>query len=64
MNKNDTVILLKQGDIYEAYGSLSEIAKLKGVSRNTLYTKNFPFEYKGVLFRKIKSRTENGIVLK
>lgn len=61
MNKTDNVIVLKKDDKIEVYGSLTEVCKLKGFSRNTLYRKTYPFTYRGIEFTKVKGRTYYGI---
>lgn len=57
---NENVIILTNGESYEAWGSLVELCKVKGFSHNFLKRLKFPFEYKGLKFIRVPFRTLNG----
>lgn len=58
---NENIIILYDGENYEAWGSLVEICKTKNLSYNYLKRMKFPFEYKGMSFIKVPFRKSNGI---
>lgn len=55
MNRQN-VIILKYGDTYEAWGSLTEICEVHGLSYNYLKQKKFPFKYREYEFIKVSFR--------
>lgn len=57
---NENIIILTNGESYEAWGSLVEICKEKGFSYNYLKRKKYPFKYKGVDFIRVPFRCSNG----
>ena len=58
---NDNIIILTDGNTYEAWGSLVELCKVKGYSYNYLKRFKFPFYYKGKNFVRVPVRAANGI---
>jgi hypothetical protein len=57
---NENIIILTNGESYEAWGSLVELCKVKGFSHNYLKRLKFPFEYKGLKFIRVPFRASNG----
>ncbi len=59
MHRDSIIILInKDLDLMEAWGSLTEICKMhKEFSYNYLKKKKFPFEYKEWEFKKVPFRT-------
>ena len=58
---NENIIILTNGESYEAWGSLVELCKVKGFSHNYLKRLKFPFEYKGLNFQRVPFRSSNGV---
>jgi len=58
---NENIIILTNGESYEAWGSLVELCKVKGFSHNYLKRLKFPFEYKGLNFIRVPFRASNGL---
>ena len=61
---NEKVIILTDGEIQEVWGSLSEICRVYGFSRNYLKTKKYPFTYKGLQFTRVEFRKQLGVTPK
>ena len=57
---NENIIILTNGESYEAWGSLVELCKVKGFSHNYLKRLKFPFEYKWLKFIRVPFRAQNG----
>lgn len=60
MERNN-IIILTDGNNYEAWGSLTELCKEHGFSYNYLKRKKFPFRYRGVIFKRVPFRERNGV---
>jgi hypothetical protein len=56
---NENIIILTNGECYEAWGSLVELCRVKGFSHNYLKRLKFPFEYKGLKFIRVPFRASN-----
>ena len=56
---NHNIIILTNGESFEAWGSLSELCKVKGFSYNYLKRLKFPFKYKEFNFIRVPFRQEN-----
>lgn len=57
---NENIIIITNGESYEAWGSLVEICKEKGFSYNYLKRIKYPFKYKGLYFIRVPFRYSNG----
>lgn len=57
---NENIIILTNGESYEAWGSLVELCKVKGFSHNYLKRLKFPFKYKKLKFIRVPFRSSNG----
>lgn len=53
---NNKVIIVTDGENHEVWGSLSEICRVYGYSRNYLKTKKYPFKYRGLDFIRVEFR--------
>ena len=58
---NNNIIILTDGESFEAWGSLVEICEVKGFSHNYLKRLKYPFEYRGLKFIKVPFRVANGV---
>ena len=58
------IIILTDGESYEAWGSLTELCKFHGLSYHYLKRFKFPFKHKGLDFIKVPFRELNGVKIK
>lgn len=58
---NKSIIILSKDNVFEAWGSITEVCKAHKYSYSYLKGKKFPFTYKGVRFEKVPFRERNGI---
>lgn len=58
---NERIIILTDGESYEAWGSLTELCRTHGFSYNYLKRLKFPFTYKKLKFIRVPFRAQNGI---
>lgn len=62
--QRDNIIILKKGDIYETWGSLTEITDVHPeLSYSYLKSKKYPFKSKGYEFIKVPYRQLNKLML-
>jgi len=55
--KRQSIIILKKGDSYQAWGSLKELCKENNISYWTVIRLKFPFEHDGYQFIKVPFRS-------
>jgi hypothetical protein len=61
-NQRKNIIVLTRGDEIETWGSLAELCRYHpDFSYYYLKRQEYPFNYKGVLFRRVPFRQQNGV---
>lgn len=60
MNQKN-IVILTNGELYEAWGSLTELCKVHSFSYHYLKRKKFPFKYRGLDFVRVPFRANMGL---
>ncbi len=56
MKKQGQSIVISDGENVEVWGSLTELCKAHGITYHYLKARKYPFEYRGVTFKRIATR--------